>query len=1807
MSGLGNEPGRSGEVSFEVDTLAPEVTIVAPPLSKNTEPGFSGTASEPTQVVVHVLEGAKELASATTTASGGKWSTSSLSKALPTGKHSFTAYATETSGLGNAEGRSGEASFEVDTLPPEVTLAGPPSPSNDQEPGFSGTASEATEVVVHVFEGPTEVASASTTASGGKWSTSGLSKELPSGDRTFTAYATEKSGLGNEAGMSAPVIFEVDTLPPEVTIVAPSSPSNNQEPGFSGTAGEPTQVVVHVFEGATEVASASTTASGGKWSTSSLSKALPAGKHSFTAFATEKSGLGNEAGKSATVPFEVDTLSPEVSIAAPPSPSSNRNPGFSGTASEPTEVVVHVFEGSTEVATASTTASGGKWSTGGLSKELPAGKHGFTAYATEVSGLGNEAGKSATVSFEVDTLAPEVSIGKPPSPSNNMEPGFSGSAGEPTQVTVHVFEGTTEVASASTTASGGKWSTSSLSKALPAGKHSFTAYATEVSGLGNEAGKSATVSFEVDTLAPEVSIVAPPSPSNNRSPGFSGTASEATEVVVHVFEGSTEVASASATASGGKWSTSGLSKELPAGKHSFTAHATEVSGLGNAEGSSGEVPLEVNTLSPEVTLGPTAPSNNRNPGFSGTASEATEVVVHVFEGSTEVASASTTASGGKWSTSGLSKELPAGKHTFTVDATEVSGLGNEPGKSTTLSFEVNTLPPEVTIAGLAPSRNTSPVFSGTASEATEVVVHVFEGPAEVASASTIASGGKWSTGTLSKALPAGKHTFTAYATEVSGLGNEAGKSTSVSFDVNTLAPEVSIVGPTSPSSNRNPGFSGTASEATEVVVHVFEGGTEVASASTTASGGKWSTGGLSKALPAGKHGFTAYATEVSGLGNEAGKSATVPFEVNTLPPEVSITAPSSPSNNRNPGFSGTASEPTQVTVHVFEESTEVASASTTASGGKWSTSSLSKALPAGKHKFTAYATEVSGLGNEAGKSTTVSFEVNTLPPEVTISEPPRSKNTEPAFSGSASESTEVVVHVFEEGTEVASASTTASGGKWSTSSLSKALPTGKHKFTAYATEVSGLGNEAGKSATVSFEVDTLPPEVSIVAPPRSKNTSPGFSGAASESTQVVVHVLEAGVEVASETTTASGEKWSTSAISKVLPVGKHTFTAYAMEVSGLGNAEGRSSEVSFEVDTLPPEVTLGGPAKRSSDKTPNLSGTASETEPVKIEVFQGTKPEGKPVATVVTTVTNHTFSTKVTQTLQQEGPYVAVASEVSSLGNPVGVSSPVQFEVVLKAPIIELTKPLSPSNDTTPSFSGTENESSPVTVYVHEGPTEDGRIVRTVTASVVGGKWTTAQVAELPLESGKGTFTAIAVAESAIKGNPPGESEKQTFVVITGPPTVTLNAPASPSNNRLPSFSGSGSEDDTEVVVHVLEGATEVASATTTVAQGAWSTSGLNKALPEGKHDYSAYATEKSGVGNGPGKSTSVNFEVDTLPPEVTLVGPPPVSSNRGPALSGTASDPLRPVTVDVYSGTNTNAPPLEEVSAEVVGGSWATGRLPTLEWGQYTVIARQQSSLGNATGESEPVTFEAAQIPPAVATDPTTEVKRTSAAFYATVNPKGGPVTSCEFEFGPTSGYGKKVECGFVAGLTAFPPAATGAVEVFARVYGLHPGTTYHVRIVAAGEGGVGQGADWAFATLPEETTGQPAGTPGVPHISVLGWSAQELKPSGKALKIEALLKNRGFSERFKASVPGTAVIDWYYLPRGAKLGGKGKHAPVLVAAGSVTFRSAGTATVKIRLTSAGTRLLRGAKRVPITATGAFTPVGGKAIKATGAFQLTR
>ena len=87
---------------------------------------------------------------------------------------------------------------------------------------------------------------------------------------------------------------------------------------------------------------------------------------------------------------------------------------------------------------------------------------------------------------------------------------------------------------------------------------------------------------------------------------------------------------------------------------------------------------------------------------------------------------------------------------------------------------------------------------------------------------------------------------------------------------------------------------------------------------------------------------------------------------------------------------------------------------------------------------------------------------------------------------------------------------------------------------------------------------------------------------------------------------------------------------------------------------------------------------------------------------------------------------------------------------------------------------------------------------------------------------------------------------------------------------------------------------------------------------------------------------------------------------------------------------------------------------------------------------------------PPTVITKTASSVTPSTATLNATVNPNGGEVSKCEFEYatsayyeGHAKAYEKSAPC------SSLPGSGTSAVAVSAPVTGLAANTTYHFRIV--------------------------------------------------------------------------------------------------------------------------------------------------------------
>ena len=789
---------------------------------------------------------------------------------------------------------------------------------------------------------------------------------------------------------------------------------------------------------------------------------------------------------------------------------------------------------------------------------------------------------------------------------------------------------------------------------------------------------------------------------------------------------------------------------------------------------------------------------------------------------------------------------------------------------------------------------------------------------------------------------------------------------------------VTLVTPTTPSNNRTPVLTGTASAKTEVVVHIYEGteakGTEVAKATAAGTEGAWTSSAAGPALATGKHTYAAIATQSSPLGNPEGKSNVVTFVVNTNPPTVTLKAILTPSSDTTPSFEGTATGTRNVAIKVYKGTTvagsPVASAETTAASGKWGPVSSATLLTSGT--YTAIAEQESAIGNGPGKSETQTFVINTSPPEVTLNsfETP-SKITKPSFSGTASETEPVTVEVFEgskaEGTPSQTVQANVTSGKWGPVSLPSALKSGE--YTAVAVEPSSLGNANGQSSPFTFVVDTSSPKVTLTAPASPSNDqTPTFTGSAGATTNVVVHVYEGteakGTQLASATVKGTGAAFTTGEAGPALPSGKHTFAAQATQESPLGNPEGKSNVVTFVVNTNPPTVTLNTIMTPTGDSTPSFSGTASESQPVTVKIYSGPEAKGTPFAVAEAPVSSEKWGPATSATTLNDGEYTAVAVEPSSLGNAEGKSSAIKFVVNTKPPTITLNEVESPSKDTTPSFSGTTTDTPTVTVKVYKGTKAEGTVLETLEATPKSGSWATAAVKKALAD---GIYTAIATEPSSL-GNPAGTSNAETFVVDTSPPQVTLNAVPTPSNMTTPSFSGTASESD-PVTVRIYKGSkaegTVVASIEAEVNSRNWSSGALAKGLANG--EYTAQAGEPSSIGNNEGKSEARTFVVNTEPPEVTLSAVSTPSNVTTPSFSGTASESL-PVTVKVYKGSKAEGTVVATAEGPVSSGKWGpVSSATTLSSGTYTAVAEEKSSLGNGPGKSESRTFVINTEPPEV------------------------------------------------------------------------------------------------------------------------------------------------------------------------------------------------------------------------------------------------
>ncbi|MEH2479024.1 uncharacterized protein YukE [Nitrobacteraceae bacterium AZCC 2146] len=435
--------------------------------------------------------------------------------------------------------------------------------------------------------------------------------------------------------------------------------------------------------------------------------------------------------------------------------------------------------------------------------------------------------------------------------------------------TVKVFDGTTQVGSA-TANSSGAWSLTTGT--LADGSHSLTAKAT--SATGQTSAASTVLAVKIDTVAPNAPIETGDSIVNGNLVTLTGTA-EANSAV-KVFDGTTVVGTAT-TNSSGAWTVT--TAALATGAHALTATATDAAGNVSAVSAPLDPVIGAPTTPTSPTT-PTAPSSLSAPKIVSFSNDSGKVgdhitndstltvtgtatansIVEVFDGAKQVGTA-TANSSGAWNYT--TATLADGDHSLTAKTAD--SAGHTSAASAALGVTIDTHAPNAPTIGAFSPNTSNPIgavtgsdhltLSGTAEANSSI--NIFDGGKQIGSATTDGSGvWKYDTGTLTD----GAHSFMSKAVDVAG--NTSAASASLTETVSSHA-GTSAVTFTSlyQSWNDTVTFKGTADAYSQVKIYDGTNSGALGTA-TAAADGTW-TFKTASAVSDTVHNFTAKVTDGS--------------------------------------------------------------------------------------------------------------------------------------------------------------------------------------------------------------------------------------------------------------------------------------------------------------------------------------------------------------------------------------------------------------------------------------------------------------------------------------------------------------------------------------------------------------------------------------------------------------------------------------------------------------------------------------------------------------------------------------------------------------------------------------------------------------------------------------------------------------------------------------------------------------------------------------------------------------------------------
>ncbi|RZJ08411.1 MAG: hypothetical protein EOP39_13915, partial [Rubrivivax sp.] len=840
---------------------------------------------------------------------------------------------------------------------------------------------------------------------------------------------------------------------------------------------------------------------------------------------------------------------------------------------------------------------------------------------------------------------------------------------------------------------------------------------------GNTTTTADSTNATVDNQAP----AAPPAPSmssasdtgasasdgitSNATPTFTGTAPANTAVMLYDTDGTTVLGSTTSDGSG-NWTITAAT--LAAGAHTVTARTADA--VGNLSSASAGLAIVIDATAPAAPSAPdlasgsdsgTSSTDNitstTSPTFTGTAEAGSTVTLYDTDGTTVLGSA--TATGGAWSIT--SSALAAGSHTLTAKATDAAG--NVSSTSSGLSATIDTTSPTALAldtttvpASAATSGNGIATLSATDSLGITYALAAGNGINDADNGSFSISGNALHVG--ASTLTAGTYKLYLSATDVAGnVAHQAFTLTVVD------APAVSAI---------------------------VRGGGAVATVNTAATSVTYTVtfDQAVTGVDASDFALTATGSASGTIASVTGSGTTYTVTVNTLSGDGTL--------RLDLNGSGTG----------IQSGASVAIAGGYTAGASYILDHTAPAAP---------STPDLAAGSDTGSSST---DNNT-------------SDTTPTFTGTAESGSTVTLYDTDGSTVLGSA--TATGGSWSITS--SALAAGSHTVTVKAADAAG--NVSSASSALIATVDTAAPmALALNTTTVATSAAAAGNGIATVSASDgfgITYALAAG-NGTNDAHNGSFNLSGTSLNVGASPLSAGTYHLYVSATDAAGN-------VAYQAFTLTvadaPSVSAIVRDSAAAVSTAASSVTYTVTFDQAVTgvdasdfALTATGTASGSIASVAGSGTTYTVTVDTLSgdgalrlDLNGSGTGIQSGASVAIAG---GYTAGQAYTLDHTAPAAPSTPDLAAASDTgssstdnitsaaTPTFTGTAESGSTVTLYDTDGTTVLGSTTAT------GGAWS---ITASTLAAGGHTFTAMAVDAA---GNVSSASSALTVTVDTAAPTA---------------------------------------------------------------------------------------------------------------------------------------------------------------------------------------------------------------------------------------------------------------------------------------------------------------------------------------------------------------------------------------------------------------------------------------------------